>query len=53
MKQYNIEIIYKGVINETITAESMEEAEFEAQDIATMEVPRECDEYDLSITEVE
>ena len=53
MKQYNVEIIYKGVINETITAESLEEAEFEAQDIATEEVPSECDEYELWITEVE
>ncbi|MEB8093158.1 hypothetical protein [Mammaliicoccus lentus] len=52
MKQYNVEIKFVGVINETVMAESLEEAEFEAQDIATMEVPSECDEYDLSIMEV-
>lgn len=53
MKKYNVEIIYKGVINETITAKSMEEAKFEAKDIATEEVPSECNEYKTWITEVE
>ncbi|EXO68352.1 hypothetical protein V840_02775, partial [Staphylococcus aureus W45757] len=38
-----------GMIEETIEAESLEEAEFEADVIARMEVPFDCDEYEIYV----
>ncbi|END1833603.1 hypothetical protein ABLM60_004368 [Shigella flexneri] len=51
MKRYYIQIYYTGVIEDTVLAENVKEAEFEAQDIATMEVPGNIDEYTISIQE--
>ncbi|ABS87493.1 TPA: hypothetical protein PQI25_000561 [Staphylococcus aureus] len=49
MKKFNVQITYTGMIQETIEAESLEEAEFEAHDIARMEVPFDCDEYEINV----
>ncbi|HDB8135143.1 TPA: hypothetical protein PRC36_000589 [Staphylococcus aureus Sa_TPS3184] len=51
MKKFNVQIIYTGMIEETIEAESLEEAENEAHDIARMEVPFDCDEYEINVEE--
>ena len=51
MKRYYIQIYYTGVIEDTVLAENVKEAEFEAQDIATMEVPGNIDDYTISIQE--
>lgn len=51
MKRYYIEIYYTGVIEDTVLAENVKEAEFEAQEIATMEVPGNIDDYTISIQE--
>lgn len=51
MKKYYIEIYYTGVIEDTVFADDEEKAEFEAQDIATMELPENIDEYTISIQE--
>lgn len=51
MKKYCIEIYYTGVIEDTVFADDEEKAEFEAQDIATMELPENIDEYTISIQE--
>ncbi|WP_186802308.1 hypothetical protein [Staphylococcus pasteuri] len=53
MKKFNVEIVYTGILNETVEAESVEEAEFEARDIATMELPGNIDEYTISVQEEE
>ena len=37
-EKFNVEIVYTGMLNETVEAESIEEAEFEARDIAAMEL---------------
>ncbi|HHE6100683.1 TPA: hypothetical protein ACPE4S_001171 [Staphylococcus aureus] len=49
MKKFNVQITYTGMIEETIEAESLEEAENEARDIAMMEVPFDCDEYENNV----
>lgn len=51
MKRYYIQIYYTGVIEDTVLAENVKEAEFEAQEIATMEVPGNIDDYTISIQE--
>ena len=51
MKRYYIEIYYTGVVKDTVLADDEEKAEFEAQDIATMELPGNIDEYTISIQE--
>ncbi|WP_199181358.1 hypothetical protein [Staphylococcus warneri] len=51
MKRYYIEIYYTGVIEDTVLADDEEKAEFEAQDIAMMELPGNIDEYTISIQE--
>ncbi|NEF42410.1 hypothetical protein G0010_04290 [Staphylococcus aureus] len=49
MKKFNVQITYTGMIEEAIEAESLEEAEFEARDIARMEVPFDCDEFEINV----
>ncbi|HAR6921811.1 TPA: hypothetical protein I2S64_001757 [Staphylococcus aureus] len=49
MKKFNVQITYTGMIEETIEAESLEEAENEAHDIARMEVPFDCDEFEINV----
>ncbi|WP_223297829.1 hypothetical protein, partial [Staphylococcus aureus] len=49
MKKFNVQITYTGMIEETIEAESLDEAEFEADVIARMEVPFDCDEYEIYV----
>ncbi|EFB47422.1 hypothetical protein SFAG_02442 [Staphylococcus aureus subsp. aureus C160] len=49
MKKFNVQITYTGMIEEAIEAESLEEAEFEAHDIARMEVPFDCDEFEINV----
>ncbi|QFK57332.1 hypothetical protein DQV73_04685 [Staphylococcus aureus] len=49
MKKINVQITYTGMIEETIEAESLDEAENEAHDIARMEVPFDCDEYEIYV----
>ncbi|MRW03067.1 hypothetical protein G0W81_05945 [Staphylococcus aureus] len=51
MKSFNVQITYTGMIEETIEAESLEEAENEARDIARMEAPFDCDEYEINVEE--
>lgn len=51
MKKFNFQITYTGMIEETIEAESLEEAEIEAHDIARIEVPFDCDEYEINVEE--
>ena len=53
MKKFNVEIVYTGMLNETVEAESVEEAEFEARDIASMELSGDIDEYTISVQEDE
>ncbi|MRW38395.1 hypothetical protein GF544_14135 [Staphylococcus aureus] len=53
MKKFNVQITYTGMIEEAIEAESLEEAENEARDIAMMEVPFDCDEYEINVEEKE
>ncbi|NHM71216.1 hypothetical protein G8X93_13020 [Staphylococcus aureus] len=53
MKSFNVQITYTGMIEETIEAESLEEAKNEARDIAMMEVPFDCDEYEINVEENE
>ncbi len=47
MKKFNVQITYTGMIEEAIEAESLEEAEFEAHDIAR--VPFDCDEFEINV----
>lgn len=49
MPTYNVEVMYTGIIGETIEADTQEEAEFQARDIATMEVPSEADVVEISV----
>ncbi|HCT7971513.1 TPA: hypothetical protein ACOHLC_002814 [Staphylococcus aureus] len=49
MKKFNVQITYTGMIEETIETESLEEAENEAHDIARMEVPFDCDEFEINV----
>ncbi|HDK3823827.1 TPA: hypothetical protein PR986_002393 [Staphylococcus aureus] len=49
MKKFNVQITYTGMIEETNEAESLDEAENEAHDIARMEVPFDCDEYEIYV----
>ncbi|HFN8462100.1 TPA: hypothetical protein ACHHAN_001019 [Staphylococcus aureus] len=49
MKKFNVQITYTGMIEETTEAESLEEAENEAHDIARMEVPFDCDEFEINV----
>ncbi|HAR4030213.1 TPA: hypothetical protein I1F06_002867 [Staphylococcus aureus] len=49
MKKFNVQITYTGMIEETIEAESLDEAENEAHDIARMEVPFDCDEFEINV----
>lgn len=42
-----------GMIEETIEAESLEEAEFEADVIARLEAPFDCDEYEINVEEAQ
>ncbi|SCS59066.1 phage protein [Staphylococcus aureus] len=51
MKKFNVQITYTGMIEETIEAESLDEAENEAHDFARMEVPFDCDEYEINVEE--
>ncbi|QOY77814.1 hypothetical protein IRZ54_11430 [Staphylococcus aureus] len=51
MKKFNVQITYTGMIEETIEAESLEEANFKANDIALMEIPFDCDEYEINVEE--
>ncbi|HAR3355841.1 hypothetical protein GO795_10795 [Staphylococcus aureus] len=51
MKKFNVQITYTGMIEETIEAESLEEAEFEADVIARLEAPFDCDEYEINVEE--
>ncbi|HEH2150956.1 TPA: hypothetical protein SGQ21_002144 [Staphylococcus aureus] len=53
MKKFNVQITYTGMIEEAIEAESLEEAEFEAHDIARMEVPFDCDEFEINVEEAQ
>ncbi|HDB2561205.1 TPA: hypothetical protein O6I39_002729 [Staphylococcus aureus] len=53
MKKFNVQITYTGMIEETVEAESLEEAENEARDIARMEAPFDCDEYEINVEEVQ
>ena len=48
-EKFNVQITYTGMIEETIEAESLDEAEFEAHDIARMEVPFDCDEFEINV----
>ncbi|RAL86184.1 hypothetical protein CSB80_0049 [Staphylococcus aureus] len=48
-EKFNVQITYTGMIEEAIEAESLEEAEFEAHDIARMEVPFDCDEFEINV----
>lgn len=50
-KKFNVQITYTGMIEETIEAESLDEAENEAHDFARMEVPFDCDEYEINVEE--
>ncbi|WP_186240383.1 hypothetical protein [Staphylococcus aureus] len=49
MKKFNVQITYTGMIEETIEAESLEEAENEGHDIARIEVPFDCDEFEINV----
>ncbi|HGO3585256.1 TPA: hypothetical protein ACK03E_002032 [Staphylococcus aureus] len=49
MKKFNVQITYTGMIEETIEAESLEEAENEAHDISRMEVPFDYDEFEINV----
>ncbi|WP_423828710.1 hypothetical protein ACPA14_09545 [Staphylococcus aureus] len=51
MKKFNVQITYTGMIEETIEAESLDEAENEAHDFARMEVLFDCDEYEINVEE--
>ncbi|EWW20113.1 hypothetical protein [Staphylococcus aureus] len=53
MKKFNVQITYTGMIEETIEAESLEEAENEAHDIARLEAPFDCDEYEINVEEAQ
>ncbi|MBR9162982.1 hypothetical protein HBQ69_10105 [Staphylococcus aureus] len=53
MKKFNVQITYTGMIEETIEAESLDEAENEAHDIARMEVPFDCDEFEINLDQME
>ncbi|HHC8691244.1 TPA: hypothetical protein ACN3LX_000915 [Staphylococcus aureus] len=53
MKKFNVQITYTGMIEENIEAESLEEAENEAHDIARMEAPFDCDEYEINVEEAQ
>lgn len=50
-EKFNVQITYTGMIEETIEAESLDEAENEAHDFARMEVPFDCDEYEINVEE--
>lgn len=51
-KQYRVEITYQGIIEETIEAESQDEADFIAQDISVMDVPSEAEVDTISVFDV-
>ncbi|AWR25056.1 hypothetical protein G0W19_06965 [Staphylococcus aureus] len=53
MKKFNVQITYTGMIEETIEAESLEEAEFEADVTARLEAPFDCDEYEINVEEAQ
>lgn len=53
MKKFNVQITYIGMIEETIEAESLEEAEFEADVTARLEAPFDCDEYEINVEEAQ
>ncbi|HDD6726090.1 TPA: hypothetical protein PBG45_002559 [Staphylococcus aureus] len=53
MKKFNVQITYAGMIEETIEAESLEEAEIEADFIAIFEAPFNYDEYEINVEEAQ
>ncbi|AGU62096.1 hypothetical protein [Staphylococcus phage 3MRA] len=53
MKKFNVQITYAGMIEETIEAESLEEAEIEADFIAIFEASFNYDEYEINVEEAQ
>ncbi|MBG1040706.1 hypothetical protein FFX78_00380 [Staphylococcus aureus] len=51
MKKFNVQITYTGMVEETIEAESIEEAEIEADVFVRFEAPFDCDEYEINVEE--
>ena len=52
MKKFNVQITYAGMIEETIEAESLEEAEIE-DFIAIFEASFNYDEYEINVEEAQ
>lgn len=49
MEEYFVTIEYHGVIEETVTADNVEDAMSQAEDIAMMETPMGADDYTISV----